>query len=95
MQRALRRLRAPDSDLLLVTDVCFCEYTDHGHCGVLTSDRPTRVDNDATLELLGRVAVSHAEAGADIVAPSGMMDGMVGGHPRGAGRRRLRRTCRS
>ena len=61
-------------DLLLITDVCCCEYTSHGHCGIL---RDGTVDNDATLEILGRVAVSHAAAGADIVAPSGMMDGMV------------------
>jgi porphobilinogen synthase len=74
VQRALRRLRERNSDLLLVTDVCCCEYTSHGHCGVL---RGETVDNDATLEILGRVAVSHARAGADIVAPSGMMDGMV------------------
>ena len=75
VQRALRRLRDRKSDLLLVTDVCCCEYTNHGHCGVLRGDT---VDNDATLEILGRVALSHAAAGADIVAPSGMMDGMVG-----------------
>ena len=74
VQRALRRLRERHADLLLVTDVCCCEYTSHGHCGVL---RGETVDNDATLEILGRVAVSHARAGADIVAPSGMMDGMV------------------
>jgi porphobilinogen synthase len=74
VQQALRRLRARHPDLLLVTDVCCCEYTSHGHCGIL---RDGDVDNDATLELLGRVAVTHAEAGADIVAPSGMMDGMV------------------
>ncbi len=74
VQRALRRLRARSSDLLLITDVCCCEYTSHGHCGVL---RGESVDNDATLEVLSRVAVSHARAGADIVAPSGMMDGMV------------------
>jgi porphobilinogen synthase len=74
VQRALRRLRERHPDLLLVTDVCCCEYTSHGHCGVL---RGETVDNDATLEILGRVAVSHAGAGADIVAPSGMMDGMV------------------
>ena len=74
VQRALRRLRARHPDLLLLTDVCCCEYTSHGHCGVL---RGERVDNDATLEVLGRVAVTHAQAGADIVAPSGMMDGMV------------------
>jgi porphobilinogen synthase len=74
VQRALRRLRARHPELLLVTDVCCCEYTSHGHCGVL---RDGAVDNDTTLEILGRVAVSHARAGADIVAPSGMMDGMV------------------
>jgi len=74
VQQALRRIRARHPDLLLVTDVCCCEYTSHGHCGVL---RDGAVDNDATLEILGRVAVTHAEAGADIVAPSGMMDGMV------------------
>ena len=74
VQRALRRLRARHPDLLLLTDVCCCEYTSHGHCGVL---RDGVVDNDATLEILGRVAVTHARAGADIVAPSGMMDGMV------------------
>jgi porphobilinogen synthase len=74
VQQALRRLRARCPELLLLTDVCCCEYTDHGHCGIL---RGGEVDNDATLEVLGRVAVSHARAGADIVAPSGMMDGMV------------------
>jgi porphobilinogen synthase len=74
VQRAVRRLRARHPDLLLLTDVCCCEYTSHGHCGVL---RDGAVDNDATLEIMGRVAVTHAEAGADIVAPSGMMDGMV------------------
>jgi porphobilinogen synthase len=74
VQQALRRLRVRHPDLLLLTDVCCCEYTSHGHCGVL---RDGAVDNDATLEILGRVAVTHARAGADIVAPSGMMDGMV------------------
>jgi porphobilinogen synthase len=74
VQRALRRLRARHPDLLLLTDVCCCEYTSHGHCGVV---RDGAVHNDATLEILGRVAVTHAQAGADIVAPSGMMDGMV------------------
>jgi porphobilinogen synthase len=74
VQQALRRVRARHADLLLLTDVCCCEYTSHGHCGVL---RDGAVDNDATLEVLGRVAVTHAAAGADIVAPSGMMDGMV------------------
>lgn len=74
VQRALRRLRARHPDLLLLTDVCCCEYTSHGHCGVL---REGAVDNDATLEVLARVAVSHARAGADVVAPSAMMDGQV------------------
>jgi porphobilinogen synthase len=74
VQRALRRLRESHPDLLLFTDVCCCEYTSHGHCGIV---RDGAVDNDATLAVLGRVAVTHAEAGADIVAPSGMMDGMV------------------
>ena len=72
--RALQRLRQRHPSLCLITDLCCCEYTDHGHCGVL---RGHEVDNDATLELLGRAAVVHAAAGADIVAPSGMMDGMV------------------
>ena len=74
VQRALGRARARHADLLLITDVCCCEYTSHGHCGIV---RNGEVDNDATLEVLGRVAKSHAEAGADVVAPSGMMDGMV------------------
>jgi porphobilinogen synthase len=74
VQRALRRLRERDPDLLLITDLCCCEYTSHGHCGVV---RDGSVDNDATLEILGRAAVSHARAGADVIAPSGMMDGMV------------------
>jgi porphobilinogen synthase len=74
VQRALRRTRERHPDLLLITDVCCCEYTSHGHCGVIQDGS---VDNDATLEILGRVGVSHARAGADIVAPSGMMDGMV------------------
>jgi porphobilinogen synthase len=74
VQRALRRIRDRHSDLLVMTDVCCCEYTSHGHCGLV---RNGSVANDATLEVLGRVAVSHARAGADIVAPSGMMDGMV------------------
>lgn len=74
VQRALRRLRERHPDLLLISDLCCCEYTSHGHCGLV---RDGRVDNDATLEILGRAAVSHAGAGADILAPSGMMDGMV------------------
>jgi porphobilinogen synthase len=75
VQRALRELRETVPDLVLMTDVCCCEYTDHGHCGVL---RDREVDNDATLEVLARIAVSHARAGADVVAPSDMMDGRVG-----------------
>ena len=74
VQQALRRLRQRHPDLLLLTDVCCCEYTSHGHCGVL---RNGAVDNDATLTLLAKAAVSHAQAGADIVAPSAMMDGQV------------------
>ena len=73
VQRALRELRG--RDLVLITDVCLCEYTSHGHCGVLSGDE---IDNDATLELLARTAASHVEAGADAVAPSDMMDGRVG-----------------
>jgi porphobilinogen synthase len=75
VQQALRRIRERHDDLLVMTDVCCCEYTSHGHCGIVHDGS---VDNDATLEILGRVAVSHAQAGADVVAPSGMMDGMVG-----------------
>jgi porphobilinogen synthase len=74
IQRALRELRTRFPQLVLLTDVCLCEYTSHGHCGVLRGDE---VDNDATLELLARTAVSHAEAGADAVCPSDMMDGRV------------------
>ena len=75
VQRALRALRASAPGLVLVTDVCLCEYTSHGHCGVLEGEE---VANDATIELLARTAVSHVEAGADAVAPSDMMDGRVG-----------------
>jgi len=75
VQQALRALRAEAPGLTLVTDVCLCEYTSHGHCGVLHDGE---VDNDETLELLVRTAVSHVEAGADVVAPSDMMDGRVG-----------------
>jgi len=73
--RALRAMKQATPDLVLWADVCLCEYTDHGHCGVLTGDR---VDNDRSLPLLARAAVAYAEAGADIVAPSDMMDGRVG-----------------
>jgi porphobilinogen synthase len=75
VQRAVRQLKRGFPNLVVMTDVCMCEYTDHGHCGVLTASG--EVDNDATLELLAREAVSHAEAGADVVAPSDMMDGRV------------------
>jgi len=74
VQRALRELRPGFPELVLMTDVCLCEYTAHGHCGLVEDGE---VQNDATLDLLGRTAVSHAEAGADIVAPSDMMDGRV------------------
>jgi porphobilinogen synthase len=74
VQRALRSLRERYPDLVLVTDVCLCEYTSHGHCGVIENGE---VANDATVDLLARTAVSHAEAGADVVAPSDMMDGRV------------------
>ena len=74
VQQALRTLRETAPGLVLLTDVCLCEYTSHGHCGTLEGEE---VDNDATLELLARTAVSHAEAGADAVCPSDMMDGRV------------------
>jgi len=75
VQRAVRELKKKFPDLVVVTDVCLCEYTSHGHCGLL--DDNGAVLNDPTLELLARTALSHAEAGADIVAPSDMMDGRV------------------
>ena len=75
VQRALRELRPRFPELVLITDVCLCEYTSHGHCGVLDGDE---IGNDESLELLARTAVSHVEAGADVVAPSDMMDGRVG-----------------
>ncbi|RUM88581.1 MAG: porphobilinogen synthase [Thermodesulfatator sp.] len=74
IQRALEALKKAVPDLILITDVCLCEYTSHGHCGIL---KGKEVDNDATLEVLARTAVSHAKAGADMVAPSDMMDGRV------------------
>jgi porphobilinogen synthase len=78
VQQALRAVRSAHPDILLITDECFCEYTDHGHCGVLSDHAGrTDVDNDATLPLLAQQCVSHARAGADLVAPSGMLDGMV------------------
>jgi len=75
VQQAVRNIKKAVPDLLIITDVCLCAYTDHGHCGIL---KDKRIDNDASCELLAKVAVSHAEAGADIVAPSDMMDGRVG-----------------
>jgi porphobilinogen synthase len=75
VQQATRALKKAYPDLIVITDVCLCEYTDHGHCGLV---RGEEILNDETLEVLQRVALSHAQAGADIVAPSGMMDGMVG-----------------
>jgi porphobilinogen synthase len=75
VQQAVRAIKRDVPDLLVITDVCLCEYTDHGHCGVIVDGD---VDNDATLDLLAREAVSHARAGADMVAPSDMMDGRVG-----------------
>src|SRR5437016_9858729 len=75
VQQALRALRPRFPELVLLTDVCLCEYTSHGHCGVVVDGD---IDNDRSLELLARTAVSHAEAGADVVAPSDMMDGRVG-----------------
>jgi porphobilinogen synthase len=75
VQQAIRSIKDNVPDLLVVTDVCLCEYTDHGHCGLIKNGA---VDNDSTLELLAQEALSHARAGADIVAPSDMMDGRVG-----------------
>ncbi|MGQ3892372.1 porphobilinogen synthase [Legionella sp. CNM-4043-24] len=74
IQQAIRRIRQCNPDMLIITDLCFCEYTDHGHCGVLCGEQ---IDNDKTLALLGQQAVSHARAGADWIAPSSMTDGMV------------------
>lgn len=78
IQEAIRTIRSASPDLLIFSDLCFCEYTDHGHCGYL-SQRNGKIDldNDKTLELLVKQAVSHAQAGVDVVAPSGMIDGMV------------------
>jgi porphobilinogen synthase len=75
VQKAVRALKKEVEDLLVVTDICFCEYTSHGHCGVIKNGT---VDNDETLKLLAKQALSHAKAGADILAPSDMMDGRVG-----------------
>lgn len=75
VQQAIRAIKAKVPEMLVITDVCLCEYTDHGHCGVI---RNNDVDNDSTLELLARESLSHARAGADMIAPSDMMDGRVG-----------------
>jgi porphobilinogen synthase len=75
VQRAIRTIKKAAPDLTVAVDTCFCEYTTHGHCGVI---RDGQVDNDATLENLGRASLSYARAGADLIAPSGMMDGFVG-----------------
>ena len=78
IQQALRAARDSGTNLLVITDVCFCEFTDHGHCGIINDKHGTMdVDNDATLDILVKQAVSHAEQGADLIAPSGMMDGMI------------------
>ncbi len=85
VQQAVRAIKKQIPEMLVVTDVCLCEYTDHGHCGILNTGEHLQLGvpegyvlNDPTLDILAKVAVSHAEAGADIVAPSGMIDGMVG-----------------
>ncbi len=75
IQRAIKELKNKAPDMMVVTDVCLCEYTDHGHCGIIIN---SEVDNDSTLEVLAQTALSHARAGADMVAPSDMMDGRVG-----------------
>jgi porphobilinogen synthase len=75
VQHAIRAIKAVLPELIVIADLCMCEYTDHGHCGIV---RDGAIDNDATLEILQKAAVSYARAGADVVAPSGMMDGMVG-----------------
>ncbi|WP_292463521.1 porphobilinogen synthase [Methanolobus sp.] len=78
VQKAVREIKSElGKDMLVITDVCLCEYTDHGHCGMVNFEKG-EVLNDPTLPLLGKTAVSHAKAGADMVAPSGMMDGMIG-----------------
>ncbi|MBN1039492.1 MULTISPECIES: porphobilinogen synthase [unclassified Clostridium] len=75
VQQAVRKIKELNKELLVITDVCMCEYTSHGHCGII---HESDVDNDETLEYLGKIAVSHAKAGADMVAPSDMMDGRIG-----------------
>ena len=78
IQQAVRAIKATRSDVLVMTDACFCEFTDHGHCGIVNDKHGlTDVDNDATLEILVKEAVAQCQAGADLIAPSGMMDGMI------------------
>ncbi len=77
ISQAIHLIKQRASQLLVITDLCFCAYTDHGHCGVLTSTGEPCVDNDASLPLLVRQAIIHADAGSDMIAPSGMLDGMV------------------
>ena len=98
VQMAVRALKEAHPELVVITDVCLCEYTSHGHCGIV---RDGEVDNDVTLELLAKTAISHADAGADVVAPSDMMDGRVGairsqldeeGHPERRDRRLQRQV---
>ena len=74
--KTIKAIKKEHPDMFVVTDLCFCEYTDHGHCGILDMENET-VNNDATLEILGKQAVIHAKSGADMIAPSGMMDGMI------------------
>lgn len=74
--KAIRAIKKAHPDMFISTDLCFCEYTDHGHCGILDMEKES-VNNDKTLEILGKQAVIHAKAGADMIAPSGMMDGMI------------------
>jgi|SRR5688572_8405138 len=83
VQQAIRAIKREIPEMVVITDVCMCEYTDHGHCGVINTNSQANLPegyvlNDPTLDILARTAVSHAEAGADVVAPSGMIDGMVG-----------------
>ena len=95
VQRLAGQIRRDLPGVLVVTDVCLCEYTDHGHCGTLIERRDGRrdVDNDATLESLARTAVSHARCGADVVAPSAMMDGQVGAIRQALDAEGFRTTC--
>ncbi len=90
VQEAVRAIKAENKDILVVTDVCLCEYTSHGHCGIIVEGE---IDNDASVEQLVRAALSHAVAGADIVAPSDMMDGRIGAIRRALDERHLENTA--